>query len=140
MMRAVLAAVSGIVFGLGLALSQMMNPAKVLGFFNVFGTWDPTLAFVMAGALSISIPGYWWIKSSMTGPVTGGIFHIPARSDITMRLIVGSAIFGAGWAIIGLCPGPAFAGLGLLLPESWIYMAAMVAGMALGLGVNRLKR
>ena len=118
----------------------MMNPAKVLGFFDVFGTWDPTLAFVMAGALGISIPGYWWIKSSMGGPVTGDIFHLPTRSDITMRLVLGSAVFGAGWAIIGLCPGPAFVGLGLLLPESWIYMAAMIVGMALGLVVNRLKR
>ena len=140
MMRAVLAALSGVVFGLGLALSQMMNPAKVLGFFDVFGTWDPTLAFVMAGALALSIPGYRWVKSRMSGPMAGDAFHLPTRADIDMPLVLGSISFGTGWAIIGLCPGPAFAGLALLLPESWIYMAAMVVGMLIGLGVNRLKR
>jgi len=71
--------------------------------------------------------------------VTGGVFHFPTRSDISTSLVVGSVIFGAGWAIIGLCPGPAFAGLALLLPESWIYMAAMIGGMFLGVVVNRLK-
>jgi len=115
MIRVMLAAVSGLIFGLGLALSQMMNPAKVLGFFDVFGTWDPTLAFVMAGALTVSIPGFWRAKK-MPHPVTGSEFHFPTRFEIDRQLIFGSAIFGTGWGIIGLCPGPAFAGLGRLFP------------------------
>lgn len=136
MMRAVFAALSGMVFGLGLAVSQMMNPAKVLGFFDVFGTWDPTLAFVMAGALCVAIPGFWRTKK-MSQPVIGDQFHLPTRSDIDTRLVLGSATFGIGWAIVGLCPGPAFAGLALLHPESWTYIAAMIAGMVLASRLNR---
>lgn len=130
MIRVALAAASGLIFGLGLALSQMMNPAKVLGFFDVFGTWDPTLAFVMAGALTVTIPGFWLTKR-MSHPMTESEFHLPTRAEVDRRLVLGSAIFGAGWGIIGLCPGPAFAGLALLRPESWIFFAAMIAGMIL---------
>lgn len=139
MIRGIFAAISGIIFGLGLAMSQMMNPVKVLGFFDVFGVWDPTLAFVMIGALIITIPGYLWINR-LSAPVSGDVFHIPTRSDITIRLVLGSMIFGAGWAIVGLCPGPAFSGLALMRPESWIYIAAMTVGMLVGYAVNRLQR
>lgn len=136
MTRAILAAVAGIIFGLGLAMSQMMNPAKVLGFFDLFGAWDPTLAFVMAGALAVAVPGFWRI-GVMSKPVIGDKFHTPTHTTIDARLVIGSALFGAGWGIIGLCPGPAFAGLALLRPESWIYMAAMIAGMVLAARIIR---
>ncbi len=136
MTRVILAAMSGIIFGLGLAISQMMNPAKVLGFFDLFGAWDPTLAFVMAGALAVAIPGFWY-AGAMSRPVFEDKFHTPTHTRIDARLITGSALFGAGWGIIGLCPGPAFAGLALLRIESWIYMAAMIAGMLLAARVIR---
>jgi len=137
MIRILLAALSGVIFGLGLTISQMINPEIVLGFFDVLGEWNPSLAFVMAGALSISIPGFWWVGKK-SHPLVDGVFHIPTRKDIDTRLVVGAIIFGIGWALVGLCPGPAFTGLGLLEPESWIYAGSMCVGLVAGTRVNRL--
>ncbi len=138
MMRVIFSALSGLVFGLGLALSQMMNPEKVLGFFDLFGTWNPTLAFVMAGALVVTIPGY-YLVTKRPAPLLSEVFHIPTRSEIDPQLVIGSAIFGTGWAIVGICPGPAFTGLALFKPESLIFFAAMAGGLMLGNGYTSLK-
>lgn len=136
MIRIVFAALAGLVFGVGLTVSQMINPERVLGFFDLFRTWDPTLAFVMTGALAVAVPGY-WLVAKKDGPVASDMFHVPTRNDIDTKLVIGSAIFGCGWAIAGLCPGPAFAGLALMKSESLIYVAAMAAGLAAGVVYNR---
>lgn len=129
-MKTVAAALSGFVFGLGLTVSQMINPAKVLAFLDLFGDWDPSLALVMAGALITAGVGYRvvWRQSQ---PLLGGAFQIPSRRDIDAPLLSGALLFGAGWGLAGLCPGPAIAGLGLGEPEVWLFVGGMLAGMAL---------
>ncbi len=121
---------TGIILGVGLAVSQMMNPAKVLAFLDFAGDWDPTLAFVMAGAVLAAIPGFAWTKRR-TGPVLAGSFRIPDRRDVDARLIAGATIFGVGWGFAGFCPGPALAALGTGLTEVFVFAAAMIAGMLL---------
>ena len=120
----------GTLFGAGLAVSQMMNPAKVLGFLDVAGAWDPTLAFVMGGALIVTIPAFALTRKRKL-PLLGGTFDIPTRRDLDMRLIGGSAIFGLGWGIAGFCPGPALAALGTGIGSVAIFVLAMMAGMFL---------
>lgn len=119
----------GLVFGFGLLLSGMADPRKVLGFLDLAGNWDPSLAFVMIGAIGVAAVGFAAVKHrrrSMLGlPV-----QIPARSDLTWRLILGSAIFGVGWGIAGFCPGPALVALGLGSVKAYGFVAAMLAGMA----------
>lgn len=140
-MRILLALLSGAIFGIGLTVSEMINPAKVLGFLDILGSWDPSLAFVMGGALIASFIGVRLSQKSST-PVLTDSFHWPENTGIDGRLIAGAVLFGLGWALVGLCPGPAIAGLGFGLPESWTFAAAMLAGMiffhfSLGQG-NRL--
>ncbi len=130
MMRFVSAFVVGTLFGLGLAVSGMMNPAKVLGFLDVLGAWDPTLAFVMAGGLAVTIPGFYLVRKRQ-GSLFGGAFQIPTRKDIDWKLVVGSLTFGVGWGIAGFCPGPAVAALSSGLPEVLLFMAALLSGMLL---------
>src|SRR5690606_286226 len=96
----------GLLFGLGLVVSGMANPAKVLNFLDLFGTWDPSLAFVMGGAVFVAFFGY-RLALRRGSPVVGETFHLPNRSDIDRRLIVGPALFGFGWGLGGFCPGPA---------------------------------
>lgn len=122
--------VIGLVFGLGLAVSGMMNPAKVLGFLDIAGAWDPTLAFVMGGALLVSLPGF-WLARKRQGSFFGGAFQLPTRKDIDGKLVGGAALFGLGWGIAGFCPGPAVAALSSALPEVFLFMAALLAGMVL---------
>lgn len=131
MIRLIFAALSGLIFGIGLTLSEMINPERVLGFFDAFRTWDPTLGFVMAGALAVAVPGY-WLVTRKDRPAASETFHIPADKEADTKLVIGAAIFGTGWAIVGLCPGSAFAGLALMKPESWIYVGAMSAGLLAG--------
>lgn len=121
---------AGIVFGVGLALSQMMNPAKVLGFLDIAGSWDPTLGFVMAGGLVAAMPGYFMARRRRV-PLVEDAFRIPTRKDIDAPLLAGSALFGIGWGLAGLCPGPAVAALGTGLRPALIFFAAMAAGMVL---------
>lgn len=123
----ILSLVSGVLFAFGLALSQMVNPAKVLNFLDIAGDWDPTLAFVMGGALLVTIPAFRWVLRRPE-PLLGGKFHIPTRSDIDARLVIGSALFGVGWGIAGLCPGPAITALASGLLPVLGFVAAMVAG------------
>ena len=115
-------------FGAGLALSDMINPARVLGFLDVAGAWDPTLAFVMAGALSprrSAMP----CARRMRAPLLGTRFFIPENRRLDRRLLAGAALFGIGWGLVGFCPGPAVAGLVLGLWQPWLFVAAMLAGM-----------
>lgn len=129
MRQAVSALLIGLLFGFGLALSGMMNPAKVIGFLDLAGVWDPTLAFVMGGGLLVSLPGFWLVRRRQ-GPLLGGAFQIPTRKDIDAKLLGGAALFGIGWGIAGFCPGPAVAALSSALPEVLLFMAALLAGMA----------
>ncbi len=115
-------------FGAGLALSGMTNPARVLGFLDVAGHWDPTLAFVLAAALVPSTLAYLVVRR-MKRPVMAEEFCIPQNRTVEVRLLAGGTLFGIGWGLVGLCPGPALAGLVFGAWQSWIFVAAMVTGM-----------
>lgn len=121
---------AGLLFGAGIALSGMINPAKVLAFLDVAGAWDPSLAFVMAGAVGVAAAGY-QLSFLRTRPLFAGGFTLPTRRDLDARLLGGAALFGIGWGIGGYCPGPALAGLGFGAPETMGFVAGMVAGMIL---------
>jgi len=129
------ALVCGLVFGVGLAVGGMTNPAKVLGFLDVTGTWDPSLAFVMGGALAVNAVGF-ALTRRRPRPLFAETFALPTLRDIDRDLIVGGAIFGVGWGLVGLCPGPALASL--LRGELPIY--AFVAAMIAGMGLDRARR
>ncbi|GJD57420.1 YeeE/YedE family protein [Methylobacterium dankookense] len=128
--RLLAALASGVLFGFGLALSGMMDPRKVLGFLDLAGAWDPSLAFVLAGAVAVSALGY-ALKARMARPVLAPRFEVPANTRLDARLLGGAALFGIGWGLAGLCPGPALAGLVLGLPEIALFVAAMLVGMLL---------
>lgn len=128
--RALIALLSGAIFGAGLALSGMMDPARVRGFLDIFGAWDPTLAFVMGGAVLVMAVA-WAIQRRMAGPAIDTEFHLPGTVLIDRRLIGGAVLFGIGWGLAGLCPGPAIASLGTALAPAAIFVAAMLAGMGL---------
>lgn len=120
----------GLIFGTGIAVSGMANPAKVLNFFDVAGTWDPSLAFVMGGALAVTFVGYRFVLKR-PAPVFDRRFHLPARRDIDLPLIGGSALFGVGWGVTGFCPGGAIPALGLGSGQALVFVASMVAGILL---------
>ena len=120
----------GVVFGLGIVISGMSNPAKVLNFFDVAGSWDPSLAFVMGSALAVTAIGY-RIVFRGTRPLFEGNFSLPTARDLDARLIGGSAVFGVGWGIAGFCPGGALPALGTGRSEVLIFTAALIAGLAL---------
>ena len=121
---------AGLLFGLGLIISQMVNPAKVLAFLDVGGAWDPSLAFVMLGAIAASAFGYVLAKRQGE-PILGGKLEVPGRRDFDGRLVGGAVLFGIGWGLAGLCPGPALAILPLGIWQAWIFVAAMLVGMGL---------
>ena len=127
-MQIIAALISGLVFGVGLVISGMVNPAKVLNFLDIFGTWDPSLAFVMGGAILVTLPGFWLLKG-WSKPLFAELFQWPTRQDLDKRLLSGATLFGVGWGLIGLCPGPAITGLSLGLTSTFIAVAAMIAGM-----------
>ncbi len=127
-MRATLALLAGLVFGLGLLLSGMADPAKVLGFLDLAGAWDPSLAFVMAGAIAVGVPAFALARRRTTA-LLGGQMRLPTATAIDRRLVVGSLLFGAGWGLAGFCPGPALVALGLGAPQAVVFVAAMLAGM-----------
>lgn len=130
MIRLLTAVASGLLFGAGLAVSGMMNPAKVIGFLDFAGDWDPTLAFVMAGALAVTVPAFRLAKARPES-LSGDPITLPGRRDIDARLVGGAALFGLGWGIAGFCPGPALAALSTGLPEVSAFALAMLAGMGL---------
>lgn len=126
----------GLIFGAGIALSGMINPAKVLNFFDVAGTWDPSLAFVMGGALTVAFFGYRFVLKR-PGPVFGGAFQLPTRKDLDKPLVLGSAIFGLGWGLAGFCPGASIPALGLMRPDAFVFVAAMIGGMLIARAIRR---
>ena len=136
-MPLIIAFVAGVMFGAGLTIAQMVDPLKVLNFLDVAairsGGWDPTLLFVFAGALPVMFAAY-RVQRRLAKPAFGESFQIPTHRDIDTSLVVGSALFGIGWGLIGICPGPAIAALALArseLPMLALFIAAMLAGMAL---------
>lgn len=118
---------AGMLFGIGLVVSRMIDPGKVLAFLDVAGRWDPSLALVMAGALAIAVPGFRLVQS-WGAPALGGRFDAPSRGTIDRDLVLGAAVFGIGWGLVGFCPGPAIASLAFGRMESLIFVAAMLAG------------
>jgi len=118
---------SGSIFGFGLTLSSMTNPAKVIGFLDITGNWDPSLMFVMIGAIVISAPIFYLLRNK-TKPLFGLNFEIPTIKTLDKQLILGASLFGIGWGMVGFCPGPAIASLALLKPFSIIFVIAMAGG------------
>lgn len=121
---------AGLLFGLGLSVSGLVNPAKVLAFLDIAGDWDPSLAVTMACAVGVTFLGY-RLAFARGAPLFADTFQIPALSDIDRRLVAGAALFGIGWGLVGFCPGPAIAALSLGLTPVLVFVAAMLAGMAL---------
>lgn len=119
---------AGLLFGLGLVISGMSDPAKVMNFLDVAGTWDPSLAFVMAGAVSVAFLGY-RLAFGRGRPLFDASFHVPAAVALDTPLIAGSAVFGLGWGLSGFCPGPAFTALPLFASGTLVFVPAMFAGM-----------
>ena len=120
----------GVLFGFGLIISGMSNPQKILNFLDITGNWDPSLIFVMGGAVVVGLGGF-YLASKRTEAFFGGALHIPSRRDISRPLVIGSLIFGAGWGIAGFCPGPAIVALGAGHLKALVFVLAMLAGMAL---------
>jgi len=129
-MQTVMSFVTGLVFGLGLILSGMTNPAKVLGFLDLAGNWDPSLGFVMGGAILVGSVAFHFAKGR-TKAWLGDVMRMPTASQIDRRLVLGGLTFGAGWGLAGYCPGPALTSLVQGGSHAWIFVAAMLAGMAI---------
>ncbi len=128
-MRIIAALFAGLVFGLGITVSGMINPAKVLNFFDLAGTWDPSLVLVMGSALITTFIGY-RIVLGRSAPLLDNSFQVPGSSAIDNRLIAGAAVYGLGWGLTGYCPGGVIPALGLGRSEPWIFFAALVVGIA----------
>jgi len=120
----------GLIFGIGLILAGMTNPAKVIGFLDITGTWDPSLAFVMGGAILVAIIAFRFAKKR-TANFLGGAMRMPSSDMIDKRLVIGSLLFGAGWGMAGFCPGPALTSIGTGNPKAVIFVIAMIVGMAI---------
>lgn len=127
-MRVFTALLIGLVFGAGIALAGMINPAKILNFFDIAGSWDPSLAFVMGGALAVTAVGYRLVWRG-GAPVFDTVFHLPTRKDLDPALIGGALLFGVGWGIVGFCPGGAIPALGLGESPAFLFVAAMAVGI-----------
>jgi uncharacterized membrane protein YedE/YeeE len=127
-MGIVVHAIAGLIFGIGLVISGMANPAKVQNFLDLFGTFDPSLAFVMAAAVVVTFLGYRF-AFSRPAPLAAETFQVPTKTDIDARLLIGAGLFGVGWGLGGYCPGPALAGLPLLAAGTLAFAAAMVGGL-----------
>jgi uncharacterized membrane protein YedE/YeeE len=129
---------AGVVFALGLALAGMTQPSKVIGFLDVAGSWDPSLAFVMAGAIAVYF-GATRIMQRRAAPLAGGEFHLPARRDLEPKLWIGAGLFGIGWGLAGYCPGPGIASLGTGTLSALSFVSSMALGMLLYEGAERLR-
>ncbi|TBO34008.1 YeeE/YedE family protein [Aquabacterium lacunae] len=129
-LQPLLALTAGLVFGLGLLLSGMANPAKVLAFLDLAGAWDPSLAFVMGGAIAVGLAGFGWLKQRET-TLLGEPLALPSNRQIDRRLVLGSLAFGAGWGLAGYCPGPALVSAAMGQWQAWVFVVAMLAGMGL---------
>jgi uncharacterized protein len=127
-MSVVFSLLAGVIFGAGLTLSDMVNPARVSNFLDFAGSWDPTLMFVMAGGLAVTTLGYKFIFRR-NSPLVDEKFHLPTQRQIDLPLVGGAALFGVGWGLAGICPGPALADLVTLDPKVLAFVAAMLVGM-----------
>ena len=138
MLRILGATIAGLFFGAGLVLSGMSNPNKVLAFLDILGKWDPSLLFVMGGAIVTTFAGYRlvWQRGA---PLTSDSFHLPRVTRADFKLLIGSAVFGIGWGLAGYCPGPALTALAFGGTEAWLFVAAMVAGFAASSALNLRK-
>ena len=128
MARILVALFAGLIFGLGLTVSQMVNPAKVIAFLDLFGNWDPSLAFVMLGAIPVAALGY-RLARRRSAPLCAPTYSGPTRTGIDVRLIGGSVLFGIGWGLVGYCPGPAITSMALGNSATPLFVAAMLVGM-----------
>lgn len=126
-MRLIISGAAGLLFGFGLVISEMTDPARVLGFFDLAGAWDPSLAFVMGGAIPVMAAAWLWL--GRRGEAFYGGAPDPASTRIDARLVGGAALFGLGWGLTGLCPAPAVAGLSFGGTPLWVFVAAMAVGM-----------
>jgi len=130
-MALITALISGIIFGVGLALGGMLDPSKVVGFLDLFGVWDPSLAFVMGGGVIINVIGH-QIIARRSRPICDNQFHLPMTKTITLPLIIGSVLFGIGWGVTGLCPGPAVASTFINIDTGISFIVAVIAGLVIG--------
>lgn len=130
-MAGIVAVVTGLLFGAGLAASGMTNPEKVQGFLDLTGVWDPSLMFVMGGAVVVTLISFRFILK-LSRPVFSEQFHMPSSASIDTRLIIGAALFGTGWGLVGYCPGPALAAIAYLNSDVMIFLVAMFVGAFLG--------
>ncbi|MBC7454619.1 MAG: YeeE/YedE family protein [Massilia sp.] len=128
-MHILMALVVGLVFGIGLIISGMTDPSKVIGFLDLHGAWDPSLAFVMGGAVLVGL-GAFALAKKRTTSFLGGAMHLPTNRGLDKRLVIGSLLFGVGWGLAGFCPGPAIVSLGTGNPKAVVFVLAMLAGMA----------
>ncbi len=135
-MRVASALIVGFIFGLGLTISQMIDPAKIIAFLNISGAWDPSLLVVMGSALAVSFIGY-RVVLARTKPAFEPAFQLPAKTVIDWPLLAGSALFGVGWGLSGLCPGPAISAAALGRGEIYVFLIALFAGMLLKDGIAR---
>lgn len=129
-MRNFITLITGLIFGIGLIMSGMTNPAKVQNFLDFFGNWDPSLALVMGGAIFITMPGFWLVQKRKS-PFFEKLFHFPTKSDLDFRLLLGAAIFGIGWGLGGFCPGPAITSILTGSKGTFLFVMTMILGMVL---------
>lgn len=139
MMRNLSALGAGAIFGLGIAISGMGDPAKVLNFFDIFGTWDASLALVMVSALAVAAAGYRLVFARRAAPMFDAKFHLPTATEIDAKLIGGSVVFGIGWGITGFCPGGAIPALGFAPWPTMLFLAAMGVGIVIARAMQALK-
>jgi uncharacterized membrane protein YedE/YeeE len=119
----------GLLFGAGLTISTMVDPARVLAFLDLFGAWDPTLAFVMLGGLAVYLPGYYFLIKPRQSSLLGDPFYVPQKKGVDKPLLIGSTLFGLGWGLSGICPGPGLVNLSGGLPAIWVFVLSMLLGM-----------
>lgn len=136
MKTAIVALLCGLLFGTGLTYSGMASPSKVLAFLTFGPSWDPSLIFVMGGALAVTLPGFWWLRRK-DRPWVGESFSRPASQKIDKQLLAGAGLFGIGWGLVGYCPGPAIVSFGLMQAAAAVFLPAMLAGAAIA---KRLKQ
>jgi uncharacterized membrane protein YedE/YeeE len=129
MNKSTVAFLAGMVFGIGLLVAQMTNPAKVIGFLDITGNWDPSLALVMGGALAVFAAAYWRSRRPGSRPALDTQFYVPDKRSLDWQLLVGSLLFGAGWGLSGFCPGPAIVSAGFGEVRVWVFIVSMAAGV-----------
>ncbi len=138
-MRIIMAFIAGLIFGLGLILSGMTNPSKVIGFLDLAGSWDPSLAFVMGGAVLIGVIAFRFARAGQKS-LLGDVMRLPTANQIDLRLVLGALLFGVGWGLAGYCPGPALTSIAQGGSKPLIFVAAMICGMAIFEIIQRMQR